>query len=186
VVTSNSLNLNWTFRKFQKNSRLLIEGFFVDWIGIEAPNVQNKPIVNQSVTASELKMLHHLKLCYPFVQDFFVDDFKKIPLDRKADDKSWTDFLKGTFTNYLNKHEKDLNKLNLFFPVNESLSIGNHQDASAVIDEPVIQLSDYQISVMMRRIRFFESFFGKSIIVRRIFWHRLNTIIHIILRHEKL
>jgi hypothetical protein len=83
-VIANSKSIEWTLRKFQKNSDFLKAAFFKDWLRIEVPDFQTKPNVNESVTLSEVKLMNHLCKLYPDVIDYFVNDLKAIAGHLKA------------------------------------------------------------------------------------------------------
>jgi len=166
-IKSTTSNVEWTLRKFQKDSEFIKEAFFKDWLKIPIPNFHARPNVNASVSLSEIKVLNHLKGVYPNVLDYFVNDFKTLPDSQKADDKALSNYINTIFAGKLIFAQEVLNNLNDYLAANEKLNLGKPDNAKYISTEPDIKLSDNQCFVLSQRLSFFNSPKGKLIIVRR-------------------
>jgi hypothetical protein len=171
VIHSNQ-QIKWTLRKFSKDSDFLKKAFFKEWLGLEIPVFEEKLIVNESVTLSEIQLLIHLKKTYPSVIDIFVNDFKSIPKNNKARDKDLENYIFQIFIKILKQNLEPLEQINVFFHKNEKLILGELNKTFEYI--PNMQFNNMQLVVLLNRIKFFNSFKGKKIIFRRFILRLLN------------
>lgn len=160
-------NIEWTLRKFQKDSDFLKQAFFKDWLGIEVPDFQTRPNVNESVTLSEVKIMNHLIKLYPNVTDYFVNDLKAIPSQLKAKDTALQDYILSTFVSSLAQQQNCLDQLNVFFQDGEALVLLVNQNKVIEDKEPPVSLNENQLEVISQRIQFFNTIAGKKILMRR-------------------
>jgi hypothetical protein len=159
-------SIEWTLRKFQKDSDFLKIAFFKDWLKIEVPNFQTKPNVNESVTLSEIKVMNHLCKLYPNVTDYFVNDLKAIASHLKAKDTGLQQHFLSTFAKALSQNQNCLDQLNVFFQEGERLVLQN-QSIDIENIEPPVALSEQQLEVITQRMQFFKTTKGKKILIRR-------------------
>jgi hypothetical protein len=166
-VISFSTEIEWTLRKFQKDSDFLKQAFFKDWLGIDVPDFQTRPNVNESVTLSEIKVMNYLCKLYPNVTDYFVNDLKALSSSIKAKDKSLQDYIFNVFSKELVHRKKSINQINTFFQKEEYLEIGEFKNFNPASKEPSLELSEEQVIVLINRMHFFKTFTGKKILIRR-------------------
>jgi hypothetical protein len=166
-VISFSTEIEWTLRKFQKDSDFLKQAFFKDWLGIDVPDFQTRPNVNESVTLSEVKLMNHINNLYPTVTDYFVNDLKALSSSIKAKDKSLQDYIFNVFSKELVHRKKSINQINTFFQKEEYLEIGEFKNFNPASKEPSLELSEEQVIVLINRMHFFKTFTGKKILIRR-------------------
>ena len=167
-VIASDHSIEWTLRKFQKDSDFLKAAFFKDWLRIEVPNFQTRPNVNESVTLSEIKVMNHLCKLYPNVTDYFVNDLKAIASHLKAKDTALQQHFLSTFTEALSQNQNCLDQLNVFFQEGERLVLQN-QSIDVKHIEPPVSLSEQQLEVITQRMQFFKTTKGKKILIRRQF-----------------
>ena len=175
-VIANNQGINWTLRKFRKEGNFMKQAFFKDWLEIEVPLFKTRPNVNVSITLSELKVMNHIRLLYPNVTDYFYEDFKNLAINDKSDDKDLDAYVLSYFAKSLARHDRIIHNINAYFRSEEQLVIGvpnNGFDEGVPNDtniyEPKMKLSDAQLSSLMKRIQYFNTIEGKSVIVRRKF-----------------
>jgi hypothetical protein len=166
-VISFSTEIEWTLRKFQKDSDFLKQAFFKDWLGIEVSNFQTRPNVNESVIFFKVKVMNHLCKLYPNVTDYFVNDLKALSSSIKAKDKSLQDYIFNVFSKELVHRKKSINQINTFFQKEEYLEIGEFKNFNPASKEPSLELSEEQVIVLINRMHFFKTFTGKKILIRR-------------------
>jgi len=164
-VIANNQEIKWTLRKFQKDSNFLKQAFFKDWLGIEVPDFQTRPNVNESITLSEVKVMNHIRKIYPNVTDYFYAGFKNLPKKDKADDKDLDAWVLNSFAKNLAQHDKVIQNINTFFAKNEQLVVGEFKNVD--LNSPTMKLSDTQFSCLMQRIQYFKTFEGKITKLRR-------------------
>jgi hypothetical protein len=167
VIATNK-NIEWTLRKFQKNSDFLKQAFFKDWLGIEVPDFQTRPNVNESLTLSEVKVMNQLSKLYPNVTDYFVKDLKAILSHLKAKDTDLQHHFLSIFNKALSQNQNCLDKLNVFFQEGERLVL-NNQSIDIKNIEPPLALSEQQLEVLSQRMQFFNTTKGKKVLIRRQF-----------------
>jgi hypothetical protein len=165
-VIKQNQGVKWTLRKFQKDSDFLKQAFLVDWLSIEIPKFQTLPIVNESVSLSEVKVMNQLSKIYPNVVDFFFQDLKGLPKKEKANDKTLEKMIHNIFVLRLQHYDNDLSKINTFFYNDEKIVIGQIE-SSISINEQTILLSEKQFELLAKRIAFFNTLKGKIILLRR-------------------
>lgn len=164
-VIADNQGIKWTLRKFQKDSEFLNQAFFKDWLGIEIPDFQTRPNVNESISLSEVKVMNHIRKTYPNVTDYFYEDFKKLQKKDKADDKYLDAYVLSSFAKNLAQHDKVIQNINTFFAKNEQLVVGEFKNVD--LNSPTMKLSDTQFSCLMQRIQYFKTFEGKITKLRR-------------------
>jgi hypothetical protein len=164
-VIAHNKDIQWTLRKFKKDSEFLKLAFFKDWLGIDIPKFETKPNVNESITLSEVKVMNHIRKAYPTVTDFFYEGLKALPKAAKAKDKDLDNYILSTFISHLAPFRNLIESINIFFPNGEQLEIGQSIYKHKV--EPAIQLTDDQLQVLTNRIVFFDSWRGKKVLIRR-------------------
>jgi hypothetical protein len=167
-VMASDHNIEWSLRKFQKDSDFLKIAFFKDWLRIEVPNFQTRPNVNESVTLSEIKVVNHLRKLYPNVIDYFVDDLKAIAGHLKAKNTALQQHFLSTFAKALSQNQNCLDQLNVFFQEGERLVL-HDQSIDIKKIEPPLALSEQQLEVISKRMEFFNSTKGKKVLTRRQF-----------------
>jgi hypothetical protein len=167
-VMASDHNIEWSLRKFQKDSDFLKVAFFKDWLRIEVPNFKTRPNVNESVTLSEVKVMNHLCKLYPNVIDYFVNDLKAIAGHLKAKDSVLEQHFLSTFIKALSQNQNCLDQLNVFFQEGERLVL-NNQGIGIKNIEPPVSLSEQQLKVISQRMQFFNTIKGKKILIRRQF-----------------
>jgi len=165
LVINHNKDIQWTLRKFKKDSEFLKLAFFKDWLGIDIPKFETKPNVNESITLSEVKVMNHIRKAYPTVTDFFYEGLKALPKAAKAKDKDLDNYILSTFISHLAPFRNLIESINIFFPNGEQLEIGQSIYKHKV--EPAIQLTDDQLQVLTNRIVFFDSWRGKKVLIRR-------------------
>jgi hypothetical protein len=166
LVINHNKDIQWTLRKFKKDSEFLKLAFFKDWLKIEVPDFQAKPNVNESVTLSEIKVMNHLCKLYPNVTDYFVNDLKAIASHLKAKDTALQQHFLSTFAKSLSQNQNCLDQLNVFFQEGERLVLQN-QSIDVKHIEPPISLSEQQLEVISQCIQFFNTTKGKKVLIRR-------------------
>ena len=171
---STEQSISWAFRKFEKDSDYLKSVFFDDWLGVKAHDFDSKVVVNESVTLSEVRLLQHLREVYPTVIDFFVEDYKALSTSGKAKDKILDTYFRYCFINKLEVYQESLDVVNQMFRLNEKLSVG--VVSSEIKIEPEIRLSQDQLQVLIRRIKYFKSFRGKLVLYRRYMISLIRTV----------
>ena len=166
-VIASYTKIDWTLRKFQKDSDFLKQAFFKDWLGIDVPDFQTRPNVNESVTLSEVKLMNHYCKIYPGVIDFFVEDLKALSSELKAKDKVLQDYILNIFSCKLADQQSSIDQINVFFPKDEYLEIGKSKNLNLEIGVPPVELSEEQLNIVSKRMQFFETFEGKKVLLRR-------------------
>jgi hypothetical protein len=165
-VMASDHSIEWTLRKFQKDSDFLKAAFFKDWLRIEVPDFQTRPNVNESVTLSEIKVMNHLCKLYPNVTDYFVNDLKALASHLKAKNTGLQQHFLSTFAKALSQNQNCLDQLNVFFQEGERLVL-NNQSIDVKHIEPPISLSEQQLEVISQCIQFFNTTKGKKVLIRR-------------------
>jgi hypothetical protein len=165
-VMASDHSIEWSLRKFQKDSDFLKAAFFKDWLRIEVPNFHTRPNVNESVTLSEVKVLNHLCKLYPNVTDYFENDLKAIASHLKAKETALQQHFLSTFAKALSQNQNCLDQLNVFFQEGEGLVL---HDKSIDIEniEPPVSLSEQQLEAISQRMQFFNTTKGKMVLIRR-------------------
>jgi hypothetical protein len=166
VIAANQ-NIEWTLRKFQKNSDFLKVAFFRDWLGIKVPDFQTRPNVNESLTLSEVKVMNQLSKLYPNVTDYFVNDLKAMPSQEKAKDSALQGYILSIFVSLLTQQQSCLDQLNVFLPEEECLRLPENQSIDIENEEPSVSLSEQQLEVLSQRMQFFYTISGKKVMMRR-------------------
>jgi hypothetical protein len=165
LVINHNKDIQWTLRKFKKDSEFLKLAFFKDWLGIDIPKLETRPNVNESITLSEVKVMNHIRKAYPTVTDFFYEELKALPKKAKAKDLDLDNYILSIFVSQLTPFRNLIESLNVFFSNGEQLEIGKSTYKHKV--EPAIQLTDNQLQVLTNRIVFFDSWRGKKVLMRR-------------------
>jgi hypothetical protein len=164
-VIAHNKDIQWTLRKFKKDSEFLKLAFFKDWLGIDIPKFETKANVNESITLSEVKVMNHIRKVYPTVTDYFYQALKVLPKAAKAKDKDLDNYILSIFITQLMPNRNRIENINIYFLKEEHLGIGN--SIFTYKDEPSIQLSDNQVQVLTKCIAFFNSWRGKIVLMRR-------------------
>ena len=115
LVINHNKDIQWTLRKFKKDSEFLKLAFFKDWLGIEIPKFETRPNVNESITLSEVKVMNHIRKAYPTVTDFFYEELKALPKKAKAKDLVLDNYILSTFISHLAPFRNLIESLNVFF-----------------------------------------------------------------------
>ena len=168
AVRRRSPYINWTFRKFVKDSDVLKQAFFKDWLQINIPEFSGRSSVNESVTLSEVFVMNEVKKYYPLVTDYFVHVLKSLPKEEKASDKTLEASIHTIFYKHLSKDQKGVAQLNLFLPSKEQLvvgAMGSEKINSTILDQ--VTLSTKQLRMIMEKIKFFATPLGKWILFKR-------------------
>jgi hypothetical protein len=165
-VMASDHSIEWTLRKFQKDSDFLKAAFFKDWLRIEVPDFQTRPNVNESVTLSEIKVMNHLCKLYPNVTDYFVNDLKALASHLKAKNTGLQQHFLSTFAKALSQNQNCLDQLNVFFQEGERLVL-NNQSIDIENIEPPVALSEQQLEVIRNRMQFFNTTKGRKVLIRR-------------------
>jgi hypothetical protein len=79
-------NIQMHLRKYIKSTASLIDVFFRDWLGVDAPPVKIQSYVNQSLSLSELAVIRHIVARRPDHQRAYYSKFLAVSLDQKATD----------------------------------------------------------------------------------------------------
>jgi hypothetical protein len=166
-VIARNKDIQWTLRKFQKDSNFLKTAFFKDWLKIEVPDFQTRPNVNESVTLSEIQVMNHLCKLFPNVTDYFVNDLKNLSSKLKAIDTDLQQHFLGTFAKALSQNQNCLEQLNVFFLKKEYLIVIEDQNLTYNEKEPSLELNEEQLIVLSERLRFFKTFGGKMVLMKR-------------------
>jgi hypothetical protein len=166
-VIARNKDIQWTLRKFQKDSDFLKAAFFKDWLGLEIPKFETRPNVNESITLSEVKVMNHVRKIYPAVTDFFVNDLKNLSSKLKAIDKDLQQHFLSTFANVLSQNQNCLEQLNVFFLKKEYLIVIEEQNLTYNEKEPPLELNEEQLIVLSERLLFFKTFGGKMVLMKR-------------------
>lgn len=156
----------WTFKKFEKNSDVLLNAFYNDWLSIPPPLHTEKPAVNESLTLSEILLMNHIVKVYPKVSDFFVDAFKSLPSAQKGNDKLLEQRFKIIASQALAVHESLIQQFNQRFSSNESLQIGSFQETNLPANIEIV-LSEHQLEVLAASILKVNTAAGKLTTWRR-------------------
>ena len=168
-IRSNNSDISWTFRKFQKNSSILEEAFFQDWLQINVPEFSGKPTVNESVTLSEVFLMNEIKKKYPLVTDYFVHLLTSLPSAEKGKDKELENYIGSTFFISLTKRTSGMMALNKFLDPKEQLVLMDEGKLNNINDDyvPNLNFSEKQIHLILEKIEFFKGIKGNLIILRR-------------------
>ncbi|MCW4469565.1 hypothetical protein OGH69_11355 [Flavobacterium sp. MFBS3-15] len=94
-------------QKYHKNSAILSEYFFKDWLGIEVPPHSDDTSVNPSLTLSELQVIKQVKTISPNLVPFYYKRMLTIPVKQKAEDK----FLKKKYLSVISSYLVKYNSL---------------------------------------------------------------------------
>jgi hypothetical protein len=166
-VIARTIDIQWTLRKFQKDSDFLKAAFFKDWLGLEIPKFETRPNVNESITLSEVKVMNHIHKIYPTVTDCFVNDLKNLSSKLKAIDTDLQQHFLSTFANVLSQNQNCLEQLNVFFLQREYLIVIEEQNLTFKEKEPPLKLNEEQLIVLSERLFFFKTFGGKMVLMKR-------------------
>jgi hypothetical protein len=164
-IIAQNKDIQWTLRKFQKDSDFLKQAFFKDWIGLEMKKCETRPTVNESITLSEVKVMNHIRQIYPTVIDYFFEALKAIPKKAKGADAVLDQYVMNIFIMQLTPFSKLLNQINIYFDKEEFVVVG--QTLKGADCEPPMVLSDTQFKTLVERFSFFDTHRGKLILLRR-------------------
>ncbi|MFT4848926.1 MAG: hypothetical protein ACI83B_001464 [Sediminicola sp.] len=164
-VIAKNKDIQWTLRKFQKDSDFLKQAFFTDWLGLRIPKFKTRPNINESITLSEVKAMNHIRKTYPAVTDYFCEELKALPKKAKAPDTALNQYVMNVFIIQLTPFSELLNQINIYFVNNEFIAVGQSLKVADI--EPPMALSDTQFKILVERIIFFNTLKGRLILVRR-------------------
>ena len=168
-IRKRETSINWTFRKFAKNSTFLTKVFFQEWLQIDSPNFEGKPTVNQSITLSEVFLMNRIKKYYPLVTDYFVEELKMLPNNEKGKDKDLENHIRLVFFKSLSDKKSGMDELNLFL---------NQEEQLVLLKKTIVQdfhqkefqklvFSEKQIQLVLQKMHFFRGIKGLAVIARR-------------------
>lgn len=165
---SKYIDINWTFRKFHKNSNFLKKAFFNDWLKIEVPVFLGKRTVNESLTISEIFLIQSLRNKYNLVIDYFVEDLKRIPKIEKGVDKILENHIYSVFRRVLLTRFKGIEQINQFLSEEEKMDLGNLKNINEIseYDKEMI-LTKKQVEIIVKKIYFFSTLKGRLIFLKR-------------------
>jgi hypothetical protein len=79
--------------------------------------------VNESITLSEVKVMNQIRKVYPSVTDYFYQALKVLPKAVKA--KDLDNYILSIFITQLMTNRNRIENINIYFPKDEHLGIGN-------------------------------------------------------------
>lgn len=126
----NSVNFQWTFKKFKKDSAYMLSTFFDGWLGVNLKHTPAISKVNESITLSEIRVMQAFSKIYPNTAGFLLERFLVMPKTQKANDF----FLEMTYRSKASKilgsiYQNDLSNWNTNLK-NEELTIKSYTEPS--------------------------------------------------------
>ena len=160
-------HIKWTFKKYKKDSSIIIKVFFNDWLGIDAPNIVQIPTVNESLTLSEILLVYEIGKEYGPVLDYFVKGLRDVPLHLKANNSKLEQAYRDTASSILSKYNIQLLQLNDFFEdgVNVFEQLENSGQFELDINQAVF--SKNQLEIIVSTFYKFNTLKGKVIFLKR-------------------
>lgn len=162
-------NIEWTFNFFKKEPSFLAKSFFEDWLNIQIPQLQEKKIVNQSVTLSEVLILSEIKKEYPYVIDYFMEKLKNLPYDNKSKDYHLETAYRQTAILCLTKYQDIFDKFEYLLQV-DMYSLFDRQlcnNKHIEIDTICPSLSRSQLKTLIECMVYFNTFKGRIFYLKR-------------------
>lgn len=129
--------VDWTFRKYKKDSASLLEATFSEWLGVQVPVCEeNDKRVNPSLRLSEILLIQSVYEKNPYLTSFLYDSFLNLKPEQKADDTALETLYRYNAYNLLKEHMGVFASVNKLLPANEQLNLevvehpGNSYSAS--------------------------------------------------------
>lgn len=166
-IKASNESIHWTFRKSRKNSEFMKKAFFEDWLNIAAPGFKGKESVNESVSLSEVQLLNQLYKYSPLLMDHFIQAFKFIPKEEKADDLHLDADFKRTAIKKIIESGVQWNLINDHLPVGEHLILGEDHEDNLPVGNNQLVLTVKQVAVFEACIRFPYTREGRVMFFRR-------------------
>ena len=167
VQLHKEIPVDWTLRKFQKDSTFMAKSFFEDWLEILAPQLDFQKRVNESVTVSEILVINELSKIFPTTVDYFVGALNKLGRDERADDKEVEEYFWKIAKCVLNQKQGVIKLVNKQLRVDEQLNIILGNKEKSIQSYPVAKLSEQQIRILMRELIKMSSFSGQLVLFKR-------------------
>lgn len=119
----NKYPIDWTLRKYKKDSSILLKVTFKDWLNIkQEPKLFTRP-VNPSLKLSEILLLQNIYKESPYLVDVLNKYLLQLPLSEKARDKELEQYYKFKAVNFLNNFKSIYDEFNLLLPIDEKLKL---------------------------------------------------------------
>jgi hypothetical protein len=146
--------INWSFRKYSKETTFMVKAFWVDWLQMEMPALPETLEVNVSLKLSELLVIQQLASVnrdwIPYVYQAFMD----VPKYEKAKDSSLEESYRQVIRQKLNRYNTFFHSWNQLMPLQERLA--NFSDASeseVTVSEEEAKLSKTQLLALSQAIQ---------------------------------
>lgn len=147
--------ISWSCRKYSPDSLKMIKSSFIDWLGIDAPNIPDDDRVNRSLLLGEIQILQMLKKEYPGSESFLREALLSVPEQEKVDDKSLKSEFQRQSAELLSEHEILIKSLNNFMKQDEKLSIEFEPLEKKIKNENGFFLSKAQIKAVALGMEYF-------------------------------
>lgn len=131
----NQTEIQWTFRKFKKDSHHLITAFFNDWLQVDLPDLPAKESVNESLTLSEISLIsvfaqQHSKL----LTGRLSKNFRELAGNKKSPDDGLEQMFLHQAELTLKEYNPLIQQLNQYLKSAESLALITASKGSALLD----------------------------------------------------
>lgn len=122
--------INWTFRKYRKNSEFMLETTFTDWLGLPSPQGQSTHRrVNHSLQLSEIILLQTIYKKNPYLTSCLRKQLLALSPSDKADDSDLEFFYRDKANIFLEPFKPIYEEINKLLPSDEKLNWENNSDA---------------------------------------------------------
>lgn len=119
----NNYPINWSFRKYYKDSDLMIKSVFRDWLNISNSIIKVDEIVNPSLKLSEIVFLQNVNKQDSYFVKFLYHHLLNLDIKKKADDTNLSSFYRLRALTFFKNHLDLYRKVNKLLPVDEQLSL---------------------------------------------------------------
>ena len=162
VSKCDSVGIEHTVHKYSKNSTVMCDVFFKQWLGVLEPVIFKDELVNPSLTLSELLFLKAQFSISPRTVAHYYEAFLTIPKEKKGDDQDIENAYRQVISEKLSKHQATVTLLNRHLPENEKLDEAKISISTSVTQRNFApNLSDYQLHVVKEKERYLNSPIGR-------------------------
>lgn len=148
-----SVPFKWFFRKYHKNSELIFQYFFYDWLNCSFYKNRNDIWVNPSLTLSEITIIQQAGLIDLRLSQYLYSFFLNIPPDQKEKDISIENRYKIIAFSALSKYRDLFEFLNHVLENMGSETLHFELDSGFDTHNEAIQLNTIQINAFFYAIK---------------------------------
>ena len=145
-------NVNWSFRKYEKDKNFIKKSFFEDWLQCQVPELLRQNTINASLSFSELSLIRNLSVLNSDSIPYVYKSFLEIPINLKANDTELEDFYRSIIHRIFQKDRLVIENLNEFLPEGEKLRYLDQEFRTNIPKEKTVVLSESQLNAFLSAV----------------------------------